>query len=119
MHSFRAILCFLVVSGFAASAFGGSTTSGTLSVNGKTVTYNLIGESTSGSSSERDGNWIVEAVVDNTTHTITVGADQLTWNKEQVRLNGFKNVEIVINKQDVTITVDGKVVIPRSDKQFQ
>ena len=86
---------------------------GSTSFNGKDVAYELTGDSLSVTSSAKNGLCTVEAVVDGTKHRITVNASQLRWDKEKVALNGFTKTDITIDRNTVTIAVDGKNVIPK------
>ena len=90
---------------------------GSTSFNGKDVAYELTGDSLSVTSSAKNGLCTVEAVVDGTKHRITVNASQLRWDKEKVALNGFTKTDITIDRNTVTIAVDGKNVIPKKKRR--
>ena len=116
MASHRTALFILFAATFAGSASAGTVT-GSTSFNGRDVAYELTGDSLSVNSSAKNGMCTVDAVVDGTKHQITVSASQLRWNKEKVALNGFTKVDITIDRNTVTIAVDGKVVIPKKKKR--
>ena len=93
-----------------------ATSTGATSFNGKKVTWKITGETASSSGSTSGGVCTVRAVVNGTRHTITISQTQLQLNTEKFPLKGFTKAEIVIDNNDIKITVDGKVVFPPSGK---
>lgn len=90
-----------------------SASSGTHTINGQTIHYDLLGKSQA-SSQVRTENGVLTLIaqVDQQQHTVTVHPDKIIHNGRSVSIGGFRDVDIVIEYERVAIAVDGQQVLP-------
>ncbi len=113
MSARRMVLAVVGVGLLAAPLLAESSSSGSTAVNGKSLTYTLTGDSSaSGSASADNGTFTLKATVDGVKHEVEANSQELRWNKQKVKLNGFTKIVVVINRKNVDIKVDGKKKLP-------
>jgi hypothetical protein len=107
------LLSLLLLSFMADVSFAEARAKGTTSLNGKTISYEFVGEnSASVSSSASNNTATIKANVDGTTHQIDISLQKLIWNKQTFKLNGYNRIEIFIGNGASSIKVDGKEILP-------
>lgn len=96
-----------------SSADGKSTASGEAEET-KVVRYRITADSVSADASLEDGKGRITATVNGVDHELTVTTDELTWDGREVALDGFNQVELLIDGANVEILVDKRVVLTAS-----
>ena len=97
----------------SVSSSSSSVSSGTHTINGQTIHYDLRGNQQASSTIRTESNILVlTAQVDQNQHIIKVHPDKIVHNGVSAPINGFRQVDIVIESESVAIAVDGQQVFP-------
>jgi len=107
------LLSLLLLSAMSNLSFADARAKGMSSVNGRTISYEFVGEnSASASGSAVNDVATIAANVDGTRHQFKITPTQLTWNQQTFKLNGYNKIEIFSGNGTSSIKVDGKQILP-------
>ena len=104
----------VILAGLTASlTFGESSDSGSATVNERTLAYKVTGDSVSGSVTTDKGKHRFEATIDGVTYEAVADTKELRWNDQRFELDGFRKIEVIINRTEVEVIVDGERKLPK------